>query len=154
MDYGEQVQITDGCVWAKEIDVDDNSVITVRYENGAKMTYVECHFTPDYNRHFSLIGDKGRLYGFYNNEQEFIIHVQKRHCSKVDEYHPQQSKGGHGGGDPRIRDEFISKALKDEHSCVGALDARNSAAIAVAAAESCETHLPVMITKFEFNSDS
>jgi len=154
MDYGEQVRISDGCVWANEIDVDDNSAITVRYENGAKMTYVECQFTPDYNRHFTLIGNKGRLYGFYNNKQQFVIRVQKRHCAKIDEYYPPKSEGGHGGGDPRILDEFISRALKNEYSCVGTLDARNSAAIAIAAAESCETHLPVAIPKFEFNSSS
>ncbi|MBT6148385.1 MAG: Gfo/Idh/MocA family oxidoreductase, partial [Gemmatimonadetes bacterium] len=66
MDYGEELkQAQDGCVWAREVDVDDNCVITVRYANGAKMTYTECHFTPDYNRHFTLIGDRGRMYGFY-----------------------------------------------------------------------------------------
>ena len=155
MDYGERLtQVADGCVWAREIDVDDNSVITVRYENGAKMTYTECQFTPDYNRHFTLIGDLGRLYGFYNNEQEFVIRVQKRHSSKVDEYHPPHAAGGHGGGDPRILEEFVRMACLGEHSCAGAVDARNSAAIAIAAAESCETHQPVLIPPFEFSRNS
>ena len=153
MDYGAALKKSqDGCVWAQEVDVDDNAVITVRYENGAKMTYTECHFTPDYNRHFTLIGDKGRLYGFYNNEQEFVIRVQKRHSRKVDEYHPPRSAGGHGGGDPRILEEFVGRALRDEHSCHGALDARNSAAIAIAAAESCETHAAVEIPEFAFGN--
>lgn len=148
MDYGETVNVPDGCVWAREIDVDDNSVVSVRYENGAKMTYTECHFTPDYNRHFTLIGDKGRMYGFYNNEQEFLIRVQKRHDGKVDEYHPPRADGGHGGGDPRILDDFIARAIRGEHGCVGALDARNSAAIAIASAISSETHQPVEIAPF------
>jgi len=140
MDYGEQLKkAADGCVWAREIDVHDNAVATVRYANGAKMTYTECHFTPDYNRHFTLIGDRGRLYGFYNNEQEFLIRLQERHSADVQEYHPPRSVGGHGGGDPRILEEFISRALAGQHACPGALDARNSAAIAIAAAESCET---------------
>jgi len=154
MDYGEQLKkAADGCVWAREIDVDDNSVITVRYASGAKMTYTECHFTPDYNRHFTLIGDLGRLYGFYNNEQEFLIQVQKRHSRQVDEYHPPRAPGGHGGGDPRILEEFIRLARQGEHSCAGALDARNSAAIAIAAAESCATHQPVEIPPFAFAED-
>jgi len=152
MDYGEALKKSrDGCVYAREIDVDDNSVVTVRYASGAKMTYTECHFTPDYNRHFTLIGDRGRLYGFYNNEQEFLIRVQKRHETKVDEYHPPRSSGGHGGGDPRILEEFINMAVRGEHSCAGALDARNSAAIAIAAADSCETGLPVEIPRFAFS---
>lgn len=150
-DYGETSKANmDFCVWAQEVDVDDNSVITVRYANGAKMTYTECHFTPDYNRHFVLVGDKGRLTAFYNNEQEFLIRVEKRHTTKVDEYHPGRSSGGHGGGDPQILAEFIRRAAANEHSCPGALDARNSAAIAIAAAESCETHQPVAIPVFEF----
>jgi len=149
MDYGEQLKkAADGCVWAREIDVDDNAVATVRYANGAKMTYTECHFTPDYNRHFTLIGDLGRLYGFYNNEQEFLIRVQKRHSADIQEYHPPRRAGGHGGGDPRILEEFVSRALAGQHDCPGALDARNSAAIAIAAAESCETGQPVEIPPF------
>lgn len=144
MDYGETVKdAMDGCVWAREIDVDDNSVITVRYENGAKMTYTECHFTPDYNRHFTLIGDRGRLYGFYNNEQEFVIRVQHRHERTVHEYHPPHRSGGHGGGDPAILNAFVEQARRGDHVCTGAVDARNSAAIAIAAAESCDTHVPV-----------
>ena len=151
LDYGERLTaMSDLCVWAQEVDVDDNTVITVRYANGAKLTYTECHFAPDYNRHFTLLGDRGRLYGFYNNEEEFVIRVQQRHSTKVDEYHPPRSAGGHGGGDPRILEEFIRSASAGEHTCAGAVDARNSAAIAIAAAEAGETHLPVEIPRFEF----
>jgi predicted dehydrogenase len=150
-EYGEtSKQTMDFCVWAKEVDVDDNSVITVRYANGAKMTYTECHFTPDYNRHFILIGDKGRMTAFYNNEQEFLIRIEKRHSTQVEEVRPSTSSGGHGGGDPKIIEEFLRRAAANEHSCPGAVDARNSAAIAIAAAESCETHQPVAIPRFEF----
>ncbi|MBT4503223.1 MAG: hypothetical protein HOC74_36160, partial [Gemmatimonadetes bacterium] len=80
----------------------------------------------------------------------FLIRIQKRHETKVDEYHPPRSSGGHGGGDPRILEEFINMAVRGEHNCTGALDARNSAAIAIAAADSCETGLPVEIPRFGF----
>lgn len=148
-DYGESVNMPDGCVWAREIDVDDNAIVSVRYANGAKLTYTECHFSPDYNRQFVLIGDKGRLTGFYNNEQEFLIRVQKRHETKVDEYHPPRAEGGHGGGDPAIIDDFIGRACRNEHSCIGAVDARNSAAIAIASGISCETGQPFTIPPFQ-----
>ncbi|MCK5803887.1 MAG: Gfo/Idh/MocA family oxidoreductase, partial [Lentisphaeria bacterium] len=145
-DYGAKAKhAMDGCVYAKEVDVDDNCVITVRYANGAKMTYTECHFTPDYNRHFTLVGDKGRLYGFYNNEQDFLIQVHKRFEKEAVEYHPPKAPGGHGGGDPRILEDFLGYAERNEHACPGAVDARNSAAIAIAAAEACESGMPVMI---------
>lgn len=147
MDYGESVTKQDFCVWAKEVDVEDNTILTVRYDNGAKITYTECQFTPDYNRQFTLIGDRGRLTAFYNNEQEFLIRVQKRNETKIVEYHPPRSEGGHGGGDPRILDDFLARVWRGEHSCPGAADARNSAAIAIAAAESTETNEPVTISR-------
>jgi predicted dehydrogenase len=148
-DYGEKAKhAMDFCAYAQEVDVDDNCLVTVRYENGAKMSYMECHFTPDYNRHFTLVGDKGRLYAFYNNEQEFVIRVHKRFEKDPVEYHPPKAPGGHGGGDPRILDEFIARAGRNEHSCPGAVDARNSAVIAIAAAKSCETNLPVNVPPF------
>jgi len=149
MDYGVVIPVEDKCVWAEECEVDDNCLVTVRYENGAKMSYLECHFTPDYTREFTFIGDKGRLYGFYNNEQEFRIVVTYRHSDKVDEYFPPRIPGGHGGGDPRIQEEFLDRVLAGEPSMSGALDARNSAAIAIAAAESIETGMPAHIPAYE-----
>jgi predicted dehydrogenase len=146
MDYGAKVlQRADGCVWAKEVDVDDNSIAVVRYDNGAKMTYVECHFTPDYNRHFTLIGTRGRMYGFYNNEQDFRIELTYRHTQRRDVIYPPRQPGGHGGGDPRIQDQFLRLIRAGQPACPGVIGARNSAAIAIAAAESCETGMPVSI---------
>ena len=128
----------DGCVWAKEIDVEDNSVTTVRYANGAKLTYVECHFTPDYNRHFVLIGTKGRMVAFYNNEQEFRIELTYRHSDRRDLFSPPKLSGSHGGGDVAIHAEFLSLARAGKACCPGVMGARNSAAIAIRAAESSE----------------
>lgn len=145
MDYGEVVLKPDGCVWAREIDMHDNSVLTCRYDNGAKMTYVECHFTPDYNRHFTLIGTRGRMEAFYNNEQDFRIELTYRHTGRRDVIYPPKIEGGHGGGDPMIRDEFLRMVARGEPCCPGVLGARNSAAIAVAAHESSQAGLPVEI---------
>jgi predicted dehydrogenase len=135
MDYGAAAVRQDRCVYAQEVDVADNSVTTVRYANGAKLTYVECHFTPDYNRHFILIGTKGRMEAFYNNEQEFSIDVTYRHTRRRDRIYPPKVSGSHGGGDPMILEEFLRRVAQGEHSCPGVIGARNSAAIAIRAHE-------------------
>jgi predicted dehydrogenase len=135
MDYGNAAVRQDRCVYAREVDVADNSVTTVRYANGAKLTYVECHFTPDYNRHFILIGTKGRMEAFYNNEQEFFIEVTYRHSRRRDRIYPPKVSGSHGGGDPMILEEFLRRVARKEHSCPGVIGARNSAAIAIRAHE-------------------
>ena len=110
---GKAFVIEDKCVFAKEIDILDNESLLIGYENGAKASFVECHFTPDYKREFSFIGDKGRLDicefytygGIYNPSHE--IRISKRHSSGPSVHHVQLRDGGHGGGDPAMMEEFI-----------------------------------------------
>jgi len=139
------VQKDDLCVFAQECDVHDNSLVIIDYDNGARICYMECHFTPEYSREFMFVGDKGKIYGFYNNEQEFKITVWKRHTRKIEMYIPERSSGGHGGGDERIAREFIEKVKAGKPSISGVLGARDSAAIAIAAVKSSETGMPVII---------
>ncbi len=146
MDYGQVLRDNDDlCVYAQECDTHDNSVVSVWYDNGAKMSYLECHFTPDYSREFTLIGTKGRMVGFYNNEQEFRIEVTYRHSSRRDLIYPEKRPGGHGGGDPRIQDEFLRLVHAGAPACPGVLGARNSAAIAIASHDAILRGAPVMI---------
>ncbi len=135
----------DLCVWAREVDVDDNTVVTVRYANGARMTYVECHFAPDYNRRFTLYGTGGRMDGFYNNEQDFTIDLAFRHTGRRESLRPEKRPGGHGGGDPRIRDEFVRRVLAGRPACPGVAGARAAAAVAIAAGIAADTGAPVRI---------
>jgi predicted dehydrogenase len=139
LDYGQSRLLTDGCVYAREIDIEDNSITTIRYENGAKVMYGECHFAPDYNRHFTLIGSKGRMVGFYNNEQEFKIELSFRHSGKREVIYPQKMEGSHGGGDPRIHREFLSHIESGRQVCPGVLGARNAAAVAIKAEAASRT---------------
>jgi len=83
-----------------------------------------------------------------NNEQEFRIRVTYRHTKRADDYFPPKMPGGHGGGDPRIQEEFLDRVLSGQPSMSGALDARNSAAIAIAANQSIETRSPVEIPPY------
>ncbi|MFW6270506.1 MAG: Gfo/Idh/MocA family protein [Bacillota bacterium] len=135
----------DLCVYAKECDVHDNSQVLIDYEDGTRINYMECHFTPEYNREFTFVGNKGKIYGFYNNEQEFKIRVQKRHSRKWDVYFPERTSGGHGGGDNAIINEFVEYVKKGKPAAPGIKGARDSAAIGIAAAESAETGMPVEI---------
>lgn len=141
MDYGEKVDAKNKCVFAREVDVHDNSVVTVRYANGAKITYVETHFSPDYNRHFTLVGTKGRMYGFYNNEQDFRIELTYRHTERRDVIYPPrvESIGGHGGGDEGIMHSFFDRLEEGTPCAPGVIGARNSAAIAIAAHHASQT---------------
>jgi len=148
MDYGATVEKEDLCVYAKEVDVPDNSLLLIDYDNGVRATFTECHFTPEYTREFWLVGDKGKMYGFYNNECEFVIRVTYRHSKKVDEYRPKSPGGGHGGGDPRLHEHFLDCVLEGRQPDPGPMAGRDSAAIAIAAEESALAGAPVTIPPF------
>lgn len=110
---GAKLMIEDKCVYAREIDIMDNDALLIRYENGAKASYVECHFTPDYKREFSIVGDKGRMDIMDYYSQSGIgnpwheIKVSKRHSRETVTHHVQMREGGHGGGDSLMLEDFI-----------------------------------------------
>jgi predicted dehydrogenase len=43
------------------VDVEDLSMATLALDNGVFATYAQCHYTPDYWRNYTVIGDAGRL---------------------------------------------------------------------------------------------
>ena len=148
MDYGAKVKETklDKCVYSRECDTSDNSLLIVDYEKGARLAYMECHFTPEYTREFMFVGDKGKMTAFYNNEQDFKIMVWKRHEKEPVYYYPPKIVGGgHGGGDEGIIREFGKRVLEGKPCMIGIKGARDSAAIAIASCESEESGMPVTI---------
>jgi predicted dehydrogenase len=145
MDYGGLAKRGDGCVWASDIDTDDNGIALIDYDSGARVAYTECHFTPEYTREFSFTGTKGKITAFFDNEQNFRITFTERHTGETTTWHPERRPGGHGGSDQAIIDEFIRLVLAGQPATPGLLGARDSAAIALAAAESAATGQPVDI---------
>lgn len=154
MDYGTIIrQNMDLCVYAHDCETPDNSLVLIDYANGARLCYMECHFTPEYTREFMFVGDRGKLEAFYNNEQEFKIKVWKRHEKEPTYYYPPKVEGGHGGGDPGIIKEFFRLIERGVPCMKGVRGARDSAAIAIAAFESEHSGLPVTIPPAAFPAD-
>ncbi|WP_214626459.1 Gfo/Idh/MocA family protein [Paenibacillus agaridevorans] len=153
MDYGNVRMKDDLCVYSEECDTHDNSLVLIDYDNGARISYLECHFTPEYTREFMFIGTKGKITGFYNNEQDFKITVTKRHNGGEHIYYPERRAGSHGGGDTKIVNSFVELIHQGLPAMPGIQGARDSAAIAIAAAESEETGLPVLIPSNKWLSE-
>lgn len=145
MDYGATVERDDRCVYAQEVDVNDQSIVSIEYDNGTRGTFIECHFTPEYTREFTLVGTRGKMYALYNNEGNFLIRVSYRHSDHVDEWRPVFTGGGHGGGDQRILEHFLDCVLSGSQPVADVLAARDSTAVGAAGEESIETGLPVVI---------
>lgn len=133
------------CVFSHVVDVDDNSLAIIEYDGNTRAIYTECHFTPEYTREFTFVGDKGKLYGYFINSGNYLIRISRRFSSDVEEHHLVPARGSHGGGDAQLLEEFITcvkTGRQPEHSI---LIARDSTAICAAAAESIELGMPVEI---------
>ncbi len=144
--YDAEIRLDDHCVYGQDVDVDDNTLIALQYDNGKRAFYAECHFTPEYTREFTLIGNKGKMYGYYENER-FLIRVSYRHSDHIDEYHPTFAGGGHGGGESGLGDDFVQCCRENGTPLADGVAGRNATAVAVAAEKSIASGQVVAIPK-------
>lgn len=130
------------CVFRKEVDVEDNSVIIMELENGIKATYSQCHFAPDYFRNYTFIGTEGRV---ENLDDQFKVIVLTRDRSKKWKnlsnriYNVKPAEGGHGGADPVICRDFIDMITTGKKPVATPVAGRMSVAVGCAATESMRT---------------
>lgn len=123
------------------IDVEDLSVVQMQLDNGVIATYDQCHFTPDYWRNYTVIGDEGRLENFGNGEPGTAVRVW-RHRSGYEPrgdltIRPRTGGEGHGGSDQRCVDEFIALVQGEVSETVTSpIAARQAVATACAASDS------------------
>ncbi|MFD5703559.1 Gfo/Idh/MocA family protein [Streptomyces lasiicapitis] len=95
------------------IDVEDVSLVNMLLDNGVLAAYQQCHFTPDYWRNYTVIGDAGRLENFGDGPGGVVRVWNTRrsaHRAEGDAEYPvpdMQDEGGHGGADPLLVDEFL-----------------------------------------------
>lgn len=124
------------------IDVEDISMLQMRLDNGVLASYQQCHFTPDYWRNYTVIGDAGRLENVGDDGGD-VIHVwTSRHSSAR---HPDRTEviaaeeGTHGGADPRLVAEFLLFAREGGATDTSPVAAREAVAAGCAGADSLRT---------------
>lgn len=147
MDYDAEIEIKDYCVWNRNLDLNDNSELCITYANGGKATFQECHFTPEYSREYWLVGDQGKLYGYYDNPGRFLVRVEHAHANEryTEEFKPEHTGGAHGGGDDNLREEFYRRIVAHEPAPDMLESAYYSTALAICAEDSIATGQPVAI---------
>ena len=116
-----------------DMDVEDHNMVMMQLENGAQMTYMQCHYTPDAERNYTFIGTKGRIenIGDYDN---CYVHVWTRRGSRETPdiiYHLKPKAGSHGGADPDIVEAFLAFVTTGKKPNVSPIAARNSVAAGV-----------------------
>ncbi len=99
------------------INVEDQTVMTMELENGILGAYLQCHFTPDSCRNYTIIGTEGRIENLGDGPESPIFVWNKRsdgYRMIGDEVYRGGtiSSSGHGGADSVIVEEFIRFARK------------------------------------------
>lgn len=103
------------CVFRKSVDVEDNQVVVLRLANGVKASYTQCHFTPEYVRHYIVIGTEGRI-EFYLERGEIWLYPRPRKTrdwpnpperEALPVAESRSGEDGHGGADPLITGGFL-----------------------------------------------
>ena len=126
------------CAFREEVQVEDNNVMVMELDGGIKASYLQCHFTPDYHRNYTIIGTEGRL---ENSEPEMKVWVKMRRAHSWKEladrtYDIRPAMGGHGGADPVITNDFLDMVLEGKEPLATPVAGRMSVAAGCAGADS------------------
>lgn len=141
----------DRCVFDPEIDIYDTMSLTVRYKQGALMTYSLIAHSPYEGWRMSISGTKGRLEavqydtGAQAADPCFHIKLYDRHGGTAT-YDLRKGEGSHGGGDERLLRMLFRGDVPDTlGQCAGSRDGAMSILIGIAANLSIREHRPVTI---------
>jgi len=121
------------------VDVEDISMVLMQLDNGVFCSYLQCHYTPDYWRNYTIIGTEGRIENFGNGEEGTVVRLWDKKCGykpEADaEFPALATDGGHGGADPAIVDEFVRFVRGEAKATTSPVAARYSVAAGCAATE-------------------
>jgi predicted dehydrogenase len=125
------------------IDVEDISQMLTRLDNGVFTSYQQCHYTPDYWRNYTVIGDAGRLENFGDGLDGDPAHIRvwnsrrSGYRADADLIVPiSDTEGLHGGADSALVAEFLRFAAVGGPTETSPVAAREAVAAGVAATES------------------
>ena len=143
----------DGCVFREDVDIYDTMAAIVKYSNGAHMSYSLNAFMPFEGYRLAFNGELGRLEIRDYERQPWEVEKQTemyltKSFGKREKVEFEEVKGGHSGGDLRMRDLIFRKVDVPQHmrlpdSRAGAL----SCLTGIAARKSVELKRPIKISE-------
>ena len=121
------------------VDVEDLSMVNLTLDNSVLASYQQCHFTPDYWRNYTVIGDAGRLENFGDGPGGRIGLWNRRHESYAAPDQEELIGGsdfGHGGADLLMVEEFLHFVSHGGQTDTSPIAARQAVAAAHVATQS------------------
>ncbi len=121
------------------VDVEDISMMNMQLDNGTLASYQQCHFTPDYWRNYTVLGDAGRMENFGDSPGDRIGVWDHRHEGYAEPDETILIAGesvGHGGADQLMMNEFLRFADSGGATDTSPVAARHAVAAALTATAS------------------
>lgn len=121
------------------IDVEDLSMMLMRLDSGVLASYQQCHFSPDYWRNYTVIGDEGRIENFGDSEGGVVKLWNTRSDYRADadrEYPILRDGANHHEADALTVAEFLSFVRHGGPTETSPLGARDAVAAGIAATQS------------------
>jgi predicted dehydrogenase len=107
----------DGCVFSDEIDIEDNMALTVKYKEGALLTYSLVAYSPYEGYRATITGKGGRLEvqtfasGVHSGQPEDTVRIYAQDKETIVTV-PKES-GMHGGSDERLLEMLFRPGTPD-----------------------------------------
>lgn len=130
-----------------KIDVEDHNMIFMQLENGVQASYLQCHYTPDSCRNYTVIGTEGRIENAGDAstpENWATVHLWNQRAPYSSMGHEvfriPPRPGGHGGADPEIVADFIRLLRGQPVEGAEPWDARMAVVVGCLGADSLRNH--------------
>mgnify|MGYP000944164471 CR=1 FL=1 len=112
------------CVYRCDNDVCDHQVVLIEFDNDIKVSFHLSGFTNKISRTIKVMCEHGEIRG---DAEQNLIEITHFASNQVDEYsqtviHTQIDEGGHGGGDVRLMDDFLSNLEAKNKSSISSID--------------------------------
>ncbi len=144
----------DGCVFREDVDIYDTMSAVVKYSNGVQMNYSLNASMPMEGYRLAFNGERGRLEIRDYERQPWLVkgdsetYLIRNFTGKLEKIDMPHIKGGHAGGDDRLREVIFRNAPVPPHmrlpdSRAGAM----SVLTGVAARKSVEQKRPIKIAE-------
>ena len=116
-------------------------MILLELANGVQATYLQCHYTPDSCRNYTVIGTRGRIENYGDGHEGTTVELWDRRADTFRRrgdatFRTAAPVGGHGGADEKIVRAFLRYLCEDRPPDTTPQAARYSVACGCAGAES------------------
>jgi len=144
--------LRDGCVYRDDLDIYDKMAVQIKYMNNVQVSYSLTTYSPYEGYRIAFNGTKGRMEAWIKEKQPWeepaVDEIRlTKNFGDTEVITIPHGKGGHGGGDVRLKDKlFKDPTLPDPaRQSAGTRDGALSILIGIAARNSIESGKPIRI---------